>query len=51
MLKRPDFWKTGGPDGRTRLGYNHAAECRRITQADVDRIKSVQFSDFANADL
>lgn len=51
VLKRPAFWTTGGADGRTRLGYNHAVECRRITQADVDRVKSVHFSDFANADL
>lgn len=51
VMKRPDFWKAGGADGRTRLGYNHAAECKRITQADVDRVKSSKFSDFANADL
>ncbi|QRV76794.1 peroxisomal 3-ketoacyl-CoA-thiolase P-44/SCP2 [Ceratobasidium sp. AG-Ba] len=44
VLKRPDFWKEGGKDGRDRLGYNHACECKRVTHADVDRAKAVQHS-------
>ncbi|KAL8277963.1 hypothetical protein RQP46_009595 [Phenoliferia psychrophenolica] len=51
VMRRPNFWKTGGADGRTRLGYNHAVECKRITQADVDRVKSVKSSEYAAVDL
>jgi hypothetical protein len=37
VLKRPDFWQTGGSDGRDRLGYNYGADCREPTKADLDR--------------
>ncbi|GJJ08899.1 hypothetical protein Clacol_003119 [Clathrus columnatus] len=50
LLRRPEFWKEGGNDGRAslanpvfcreRLGYNHACEFRPITKADVDKVKS-----------
>ncbi|TFK22039.1 sterol carrier protein 2 [Coprinopsis marcescibilis] len=40
LLRRPDFFKPGGVDGRTRVGYNHAHECRPITLGDVDKVKS-----------
>jgi sterol carrier protein 2 len=40
LLRRPEFWKEGGEDGRDRLGYNHAHECRTISLADVNRVKS-----------
>ncbi|KAH7104327.1 thiolase-like protein [Auriculariales sp. MPI-PUGE-AT-0066] len=40
LLRRPEFWKDGGDDGRSRIGYNHACEARRITMADVDKVKS-----------
>ncbi|KAF5382790.1 hypothetical protein D9757_007285 [Collybiopsis confluens] len=40
LLRRPEFWKAGGKDGRDRVGYNHAHECRPITFADVDKVKS-----------
>ncbi|KDR78394.1 hypothetical protein GALMADRAFT_245557 [Galerina marginata CBS 339.88] len=40
LLRRPEFFKPGGQDGRSRLGYNHAHECRPITTADVDKVKS-----------
>lgn len=30
IFKRPSFYKPGGPDGRTRLGYNHGAEVRGV---------------------
>lgn len=44
LLRRPEFWKEGGEDGRVRVGYNHAHECRPVTMADVDKVKSTQFS-------
>lgn len=44
ILKRPSFFKQGGEDGVERLGYNHHAECRRISQAEVDRVKSMKAS-------
>ncbi|CAE6430793.1 unnamed protein product [Rhizoctonia solani] len=44
VLKRPEFWKDGGKDGRDRVGYNHACEYKPITKADVDRIKAVSHS-------
>ncbi|KZW02134.1 thiolase [Exidia glandulosa HHB12029] len=44
LLKRPDFYKDGGEDGRSRLGYNHAHECRQVTMADLDKVKSKKFS-------
>ncbi|KAJ7476041.1 sterol carrier protein 2 [Mycena latifolia] len=46
LLRRPEFFKPGGADGRTRLGYNHAHECRPITMADVDKVKSKKNSPF-----
>ncbi|KXN84815.1 Non-specific lipid-transfer protein [Leucoagaricus sp. SymC.cos] len=46
LLRRPDFYKPGGPDGRTRLGYNHACECKPVTMADVDKVKSKKSSQY-----
>ncbi len=40
LLRRPEFWREGGQDGRDRLGYNHACVCRGVTRADVDKVKS-----------
>ncbi|KAH9846608.1 thiolase-like protein [Lenzites betulinus] len=40
LLRRPEFFKEGGEDGRKRLGYNHAYECRPVTRADVDKVKA-----------
>jgi len=52
LFKRPAFYKEGGKDGRSRLGYNHGCECREPTKADVDKVKSKKaFSDFASAKL
>jgi hypothetical protein len=31
--------------GTCRLGYNHAYECRPVTRADVDKVKSKMFSE------
>ncbi|KAJ7608128.1 sterol carrier protein 2 [Mycena polygramma] len=46
LLRRPEFYKPGGEDGKARLGYNHAHECRQITMADVDKVKSKKNSPF-----
>ena len=66
LLRRPEFYKEGGQDGRdrydrhrthsgapklrnrppTRLGYNHAHECRPITRQDVDKVKSKKNSEW-----
>jgi sterol carrier protein 2 len=44
LLRRPEFWKEGGKDGRDRVGYNHAYRARKITQNDIDRVKSKRTS-------
>ncbi|KAF9229820.1 thiolase-like protein [Gyrodon lividus] len=46
LLRRPEFFKAGGTDGRTRLGYNHGCECRPVTRADLDKIKSKKSSQY-----
>ncbi|KAJ7494647.1 sterol carrier protein 2 [Mycena galericulata] len=46
LMRRPEFFKPGGEDGRTRIGYNHAHECRPVTMADVDKVKSKKNSPF-----
>jgi len=45
LLRRPEFYEEGGKDGRNRLGYNHAHECRPITRADIDKVKSRIYSE------
>jgi len=45
LLRRPEFYRSSGPDGRDRLGYNHAHELRPITRADVDKVKSKAYSE------
>jgi sterol carrier protein 2 len=46
LLRRPEFWKEGGKDGRTRVGYNHAHIARGISRQDVDQVKSKKSSPF-----
>ncbi|KAF8966905.1 sterol carrier protein 2 [Flammula alnicola] len=46
LLRRPEFYKPGGPDGRTRLGYNHAHECRPVTMEDINKVKSKKSSPY-----
>ncbi|TFK93014.1 thiolase-like protein [Polyporus arcularius HHB13444] len=46
LLRRPEFYKEGGEDGRKRLGYNHAHEYRPITRADVEKVKSTKSSPY-----
>lgn len=47
LLRRPEFYQEDGgkPDGRDRVGYNHAYECRGITRKDLDRVKSKAYSE------
>ncbi|THH17189.1 hypothetical protein EW146_g3572 [Bondarzewia mesenterica] len=49
LLRRPEFYKAGGEDGRDRLGYNHAHECRPITRADLDKVKAKVTSEYVLA--
>ncbi|KAI0809210.1 thiolase-like protein [Irpex lacteus] len=51
LLRRPEFYnaKNGAPDGRARLGYNHAHVCKPVTLADVDKVKSKKFSPYVLA--
>jgi len=44
LLRRPEFFKPGGPDGRSRLGYNHAHEC--LSLDDIDKVKSKSSSPY-----
>jgi len=46
LLRRPEFYQEGGEDGRDRLGYNHAHECRPITRKQVDKVKSKKSSEW-----
>jgi sterol carrier protein 2 len=45
LLRRPEFYHAEGPDGRDRLGYNHAHELRPITRVDVDKVRSKSYSE------
>jgi len=45
LLRRPEFCYADGPDGRDRLGYNHAHELRPITRVDVDKVRSKLYSE------
>lgn len=52
VLRRPEFFRPGGEDGRARLGYNHGAECRNSTEEDEAKVRSKKaFSQFARANL
>lgn len=52
ILKRPEFYKAGGEDGRARMGYNHGCECKGLDEAHVKAVRSRdQFSEFQYAKL
>jgi sterol carrier protein 2 len=40
LLRRPEFYKEGGQDGRSRLGYNHAHICKRVTMEDAKKVQA-----------
>ncbi|KIJ59808.1 hypothetical protein HYDPIDRAFT_118058 [Hydnomerulius pinastri MD-312] len=46
LLRRPEFFKPGGADGRSRLGYNHGNECKPVSRADLDKVKSKKSSPY-----
>ncbi|KDQ54983.1 hypothetical protein JAAARDRAFT_209165 [Jaapia argillacea MUCL 33604] len=46
LLRRPEFYKKGRPDGRDRLGYNHGREFRPIQFSDVDKVKARKASKY-----
>ncbi|KAN0101044.1 Thiolase-like protein [Tylopilus felleus] len=46
LLRRPEFFEVGGEDGQTRLGYNHASECKPITSADLEKVKARKSSKY-----
>ncbi|KII86519.1 hypothetical protein PLICRDRAFT_44117 [Plicaturopsis crispa FD-325 SS-3] len=46
LLRRPEFYQPGGVDGNARVGYDHAYQCRPITRADVDKVKSTRSSPY-----
>jgi len=45
LLRRPELYHADGPDGRDRLGYNHAHELRPITRVDLDNVRSKSYSE------
>lgn len=40
MRSIPLHWNCADDSGGPRVGYNHAHECRPVTLADVDKVKS-----------
>jgi sterol carrier protein 2 len=48
---KPEYSGNFAEDGRTRLGYNPATECRKVARAEFDQVKSKQQSaDFITAE-
>lgn len=41
ILGRPDFYKAGGADGRSRVGYEFGYECKGITKECVEKGKTL----------
>lgn len=50
ILKRADFFKEGD-DIVKRWGYDPSKEARRITEQDLDKVKSKAFSEYLPAKL
>lgn len=50
ILRKPDTWKDGSK-GKDRLGYDYAAEVRRIGQAELDAVKSREYSAYVKPAL
>ncbi|KZT06237.1 thiolase-like protein [Laetiporus sulphureus 93-53] len=46
LLRRPEFFNAEGEDGRDRLGYNHGHQCKPVSMADVDKVKSIKSSPY-----
>ncbi len=51
VLRRPSFFKDGATNSAKRFGYNAGDQVKSITEEDLDKVKSKQFSDYLPADL
>lgn len=45
VLRKADFYKSGSHN-RERFGYDFADECRRMTEDELNKVRSKQFSDY-----
>lgn len=51
IFRKPSFWKAGSTS-KDRFGYNAGDECKRITEEDLNKVKSKKaFSDYLPARL
>jgi sterol carrier protein 2 len=51
ILRRPAFFKAGATNSAKRFGYNAGDQVKSITEEDLDKVKSKQYSDYLPADL
>ncbi|CBQ72225.1 probable sterol carrier protein [Sporisorium reilianum SRZ2] len=51
ILRRPSFYKAGVTNSAKRFGYNAGDNVKSITEDDLNKVKSKQFSDYLPADL
>ena len=51
ILRRPSFYKAGATNSAKRFGYNAGDNVKSITEDDLNKVKSKQFSDYLPADL
>ena len=51
ILRRPSFYKAGVTNSAKRFGYNAGDQVKSITEEDLNKVKSKQFSDYLPADL
>ena len=51
VLRRPDFYKASATNSAKRFGYNAGDQVKALTQADLDKVKSKQYSDYLPPDL
>jgi len=50
ILRKPSFYKKG-TTSKDRFGYDIANECRLITPADLDKVKSKSYSNYITPQL
>ncbi|SOV04931.1 probable sterol carrier protein [Ustilago sp. UG-2017a] len=51
ILRRPSFFKAGATNSAKRFGYNAGDQVKNITEEDLNKVKSKQYSDYLPADL
>ncbi|PWY98623.1 putative sterol carrier protein [Testicularia cyperi] len=51
ILRRPAFFKAGATNSAKRFGYNAGDQVKSITEDDLNKVKSKQYSDYLPADL